>query len=148
MLTRASLAGVEERKNTVATSIAWSGRSRRNLSPISDKADKRATWSPCNNKQWKFFHHSQRTIWSKLQTKNDSSKPLVWQCTTRIEELLRISTYFIIIKKIKQCTRTSNFSQGTSLHIIRVMNLKNKVNYPSLWLLVLIIHLDHSVLFL
>lgn len=47
-LTSASLAGVELRKNTDAMSIAWSGMSRRNLSPISVKAANKATWSPCH----------------------------------------------------------------------------------------------------
>lgn len=48
ILTKASFARVEVRKNVFVTSIAWSGMSRRSLSPISAKADKRATWSPCN----------------------------------------------------------------------------------------------------
>lgn len=126
ILTRAWLAGVEERKKTVVTSIAWSGTSRRNLSPISDKADKRATWSPCNNKQWKFLHHLYSTVRHYLQTKNDFCKLFVWQCTNRIEDLCRISDSIVIIKKIKECTRTFNFSQGISMHI---RNFKNKVDY-------------------
>lgn len=47
ILTEDSFGGVVLRKNTVVISIACSGISRRNLSPISAKADNRATWSPC-----------------------------------------------------------------------------------------------------
>lgn len=51
MLTEDSFGGVELRKNIVVTSIACSGMSRRSLSPISEKADKRATWSPCEERE-------------------------------------------------------------------------------------------------
>lgn len=43
ILTIDSCAEVVARKNTVISSIACSGKSRRNLIPISAKADKRAT---------------------------------------------------------------------------------------------------------
>ena len=71
LLTRASLDGVEDRKKRPATLIAWSGRSSRSFSPISAKADKSATWSPCYINQLKIqtMTYNSTNIYSLGSTK-------------------------------------------------------------------------------
>lgn len=58
LLTGASFAGVEVRKNMFAISITCSGTSNRSLSPISEKEDKSATWSPCDKQRISFLENN------------------------------------------------------------------------------------------
>lgn len=57
LLTSSSLEGTELRNIRLVTSIASSGKSIRNLNPISAKADKSATWSPWRKKSNLIIQH-------------------------------------------------------------------------------------------